>query len=35
MSYTLWRNNPVNGFRETINYEGSLKSKPKGWKVCK
>lgn len=34
MTYTLWRNCPRTGYRETIQYEGPLSKKPKGWKVC-
>jgi len=33
MTHTLWRWCPRTGFRETCQYEGSLRNKPKGWKV--
>ena len=33
--YTIQRKNPITGFKETINYTGNIKSKPKGWKVIK
>lgn len=32
MTHTLWRHCPRTGFRETIEYEGPLRLKPKGWK---
>jgi hypothetical protein len=33
--YTIQRKNPHTGFTETTTYTGSLKDKPKGWKVVK
>lgn len=33
--YLLERKNPKTGFIERIVYTGSLKLKPKGWKVVK
>lgn len=33
--YELERRNPDTGFKETVIYTGSLKNKPKGWKVKK
>jgi hypothetical protein len=35
MTYTLWRYCPRTGFRETLNFDGPLRNKPKGWRVCK
>lgn len=33
--YTLQRKDPKTGFTETIHYIGSLKNKPKGYRVIK
>jgi hypothetical protein len=33
--YTLQRKDPKTGFNETIQYTGSLKNKPKGYRVIK
>lgn len=33
MTYTLWRYCPRTGFRETVQFCGSLRNKPKGWRV--
>jgi len=33
--YILETINKTNGFRETIQYTGSLRNKPKGYKVIK
>ena len=33
MTYTLWRYCPRTGFRETVEYEGPIRLKPKGWKL--
>lgn len=35
MTHTLWRRCPRTGFRETVEYAGNLKNKPKGWKVAR
>lgn len=32
---TLYRKNPRTGFIETLNYEGPLRSKPRGWFVSR
>ena len=34
MSYTFWRYCPRTGFRETLNYNGPLRDRPKGWYRC-
>ena len=31
--YTIERTNPHTGFKESTTYTGSLRNKPKGWKV--
>lgn len=33
MTHTLWRYCPRTGFRETLQYTGALRLKPKGWKL--
>ena len=33
MTYTLYRKCPRTGLTETIQYEGALRNKPKGWHV--
>jgi len=33
--YLLSRVNKVTGYTQTVNYVGSLRLKPKGWKVVK
>lgn len=33
MTYTLWRNCPRTGFRETISFDDPIRNKPKGWKA--
>ncbi len=33
--YELQRTNPKTGFKETVIFTGSLKGKPKGYKVIK
>lgn len=35
MTYTLWRYCPRTGFRETMEFSGPLRDKPKGWRVCR
>ena len=35
MTYTLTRRCPRTGFRETIEYSGPLRLKPKGWRVVR
>jgi len=35
MTYTLWRYCPRTGFIETINFDGPLRNKPKGWTLCR
>ena len=35
MTYTLWRNCPRTGFRETVEYCGPIKNKPKGWRILR
>jgi hypothetical protein len=35
MTYTLWRYCPRTGFRETINFDGPLNNKPKGWRIAR
>ena len=32
MTYTLWRYCPRTGFRETLEFEGPLRNRPKGWR---
>lgn len=33
MTYTLWRKCPRTGFRETIEFSGPLRAKPRGWRL--
>lgn len=35
MTYALWRYCPRTGFRETIEFDGPLRNKPKGWRLVK
>ena len=35
MTYTLWRRCPRTGFRETVEYSGPLRLKPKGWRLVR
>ena len=32
-TYTLYRKCPRTGFTETIQFDGPLRNKPKGWKL--
>lgn len=35
MTYTLWRYRPRTGFRETVEYAGPLRLKPKGRRLAR
>jgi len=35
MTYTLWRYHPRTGFRETMEFSGPLRNKPKGWRIVR
>lgn len=32
MTYTLWRYCPRTGFMETLEFDGPIRNRPKGWR---